>query len=484
LLKQTIEEQPWALLVTGFLALMLIVGGTSQPAPFLRVAMSAASLALLAAGAWRLTALAPTAAGRVGLAFAVGVIGLFALQLLPLPPFLHDMLPGRAAIAETNALAGVAASWRPLSLSPEATNESLLAMLPALAFAIASLTVAARQRYLLAVAFVGVAIASVIVALAQQFVGSSTFHIYKQFVGYPSGFFANRNFFAAQLYASIPMLAVLALAGTRARLIPGWLAAIVALSYLGIVLLGLAVSGSRTGIVLCMAAILGCAFLPWGNIKTSRMGTRTKLLFYVTALVLFTFSQFGLVGLLRFAQGDPLEDYRVSILAVSWRALAAYFPIGAGFGSFVPVYQNFEAPETMLEAYVNHAHNDWLEIVLEGGAPALLLLAAFLAWFGWTAFRAWRRAGDSSGDLVMLAASLSASLLLLHSIVDYPLRTPALMSFFGLCMGLVASPFAARQLRLRPQFVPVEGAALDGVVRKPLKPFQPRQPELPGEPLP
>jgi O-antigen ligase len=231
-----------------------------------------------------------------------------------------------------------------------------------------------------------------------------------------------------------------------------------------------------------MAAVVGSVCLPWASLKSQRAGLRTKLFFYVGLLAIFLFSQFGLVGLLRLTQLDPVEDYRVSILKVSGEALTAFFPVGSGFGTFVPVYQMFETPETMRSAFVNHAHNDWLEIALEGGFPAILLLALFLAWFGWNSFRVWRRRGESSGDLVMMAASLSAGLLLLHSGVDYPLRTPALMTMFGLCAGFLASPFVVAMPRVRYTVREIESNAVRSVVRKPLRPFQPPASPLPGVP--
>jgi O-antigen ligase len=445
-----------------------------MPAPWLRLAISTISLFVLGAAAWRLrfTPLMPVTAGLLVLAAALG--GLFIIQLVPLPPVLQGIFPAREPFAAVEQAAGMPGGWRPITLSPQATLDSLAALAPAIAACIACLTVPANQRYLLALAVVGVALVNVILATAQKFMGGDSLFIYKAFsAGGPSGFFANRNFFAAQLYASLPMLAALAIAGAKTKRLPGWLVAAVTFAYCGIVLVGLAISSSRSGILLCMAAIVGSLFLPWGNIKSSRMSTRAKLLFYVTALFIFLFGQFGLVGVLRFSEANPLEDYRVSILDTTYRALKEFFPVGSGFGTFVPVYQRFEAPETMLVQFVNHAHNDWVEIVLEGGVPALVLLAAFIGWFAWSSFRIWRRRSDLSGDLTMMAASISAALLMLHSIVDYPLRTPALMTFLGICLGLMASPFAIRQ-RIRAPLQEMPIASLGPVERKPFRPFQPR----------
>jgi O-antigen ligase len=467
LLKPLEQDLAWTLAIAVFVTAMLLLGGTSTPAPAMRFMFSAASLVLLAVAAWRLRDQMLTSGARWGLGLVALMLALFFIQLIPLPPVLEVLLPGRDAIDRIQGLAGASGGWKPMSLSPLATRESLTALLPGLAACLAILAVPAPHRYMLALAAVAVAVINVLLALAQKFTGG--LHPYAlHAAGDASGLFANRNFMAAQLYASLPMLAVLALSGAKTKRIPVWLAAIIALAYFAVVLAGLAVAGSRAGTILCMLAVVGSFFLPWGRLKSHRMATRTRFGFYVAAIAVFLFGQFGLVGLLRFTELDPLGDYRVSILSTSMQALRHFWPLGSGFGTFIPVYQMFETPATMREAFVNHAHNDWLEIVLEGGVPALLLLVAFLLWFLGQAFRIWRRRGDASGDLTMMAASLSASLLLLHSAVDYPLRTPALMTLFGLCLGLMASPVALRQVRLR-QAPPLSETPMS---RKPLRPFQ------------
>jgi O-antigen ligase len=144
---------------------------------------------------------------------------------------------------------------------------------------------------------------------------------------------------------------------------------------------------------------------------------------------------FRMAGLLRLAGTDPVSDYRAVISSVSLQTLKGFLPFGSGFGSFVPAYQLFETPATMQSSYINHAHNDWLELVLEGGLPMALVLAAFVMWFGVAVISVWR---NVESELIAKAACISASVLLLHSFVDYPLRTPALMVMFALCCGFMA----------------------------------------------
>jgi O-antigen ligase len=96
-----------------------------------------------------------------------------------------------------------------------------------------------------------------------------------------------------------------------------------------------------------------------------------------------------------------------------------------------------------MPSYVNHAHNDWLEIWLEGGFLALAVLVAFLIWFVFASFGAWRAPLDRGRALdraLPQAASIVVILVLLHSAVDYPLRTTALMTLFAFCCALLVPP--------------------------------------------
>src|SRR5690606_19450824 len=83
--------------------------------------------------------------------------------------------------------------------------------------------------------------------------------------------------------------------------------------------------------------------------------------------------------------------------------------------------------------YVNHAHNDWLEIPLTMGLPGVLALLAGLSVIGWRAFNLWRT-GDVSKQAVRYGrmASVIIGMLALASVTDYPLRTPTMMAVLAI----------------------------------------------------
>ena len=100
----------------------------------------------------------------------------------------------------------------------------------------------------------------------------------------------------------------------------------------------------------------------------------------------------------------------------------------------------FETPPEISQSYVNHAHNDWLELTLETGLPGLILAVLFLAWFAIATYRIWRRGDSGIDSLLAQAATITVTLLLAHSLVDYPLRTTALACLFGFVCALCVPP--------------------------------------------
>ena len=150
-----------------------------------------------------------------------------------------------------------------------------------------------------------------------------------------------------------------------------------------------------------------------------------------------------------------------------------YAPVGSGLGSFVPVFQLFERPEvfTVLQQYVNHAHNDYIELFIETGLMGAAALLVFLAWFATAAVRSALWPSGRDADLPRVAAVIVA-LLLVHSIVDYPLRTAAMAVVFALGCGLLTPPAASRPRSRRSASAPANDAIRgDSLRRLPSRPY-------------
>jgi O-antigen ligase len=266
------------------------------------------------------------------------------------------------------------------------------------------------------------------------------------------GLFANRNHHAMFLAATLPMLACLAsrpAGNSTARQLQLGIAAFATL----FVLAALVIIGSRAGFFLGVAGAASALALyrepqVLGRTYRDRPKRATAI------LVRWKWIAWGLVGALavpvlllgnsetmqRIMGTDLGDELRLQIWAATPVIGWEYFPFGSGIGSFVEVYKVNESSADLGFRYVNHAHNDWLEIFLTVGLPGLLLLSgATAAWVAATKAVFSRHAGDGEAVLLARLGSIVTGLLALGSLVDYPLRTPSLA-----CLFVIAAVWLSR----------------------------------------
>jgi O-antigen ligase len=459
----------WETAVCGWLILMIVSGGISLPSALVTTVHSVSSIFIIAVAAWHLRRGFPTWVAAAGAVLILLGLLLIVAQLVPLPPDVWSVLPKRNLVVDIYTASGRPLPWLPLNLQPSAGYGAAMAFLPAIAGYLAVLTLDSRRLTWIALIILSCALFSAVLALAQRYAGFGyDLHFYgKESNAVASGTFNNRNFLAAQLFAAIPFVAATAMHVTDHWRVPPWLSTLFAATYTGMLLTSLAASGSRGGVLLAMLGV----FLTFALVFRWHRFAQSGAAIFATLAAIFVISQASMVGILRLAERDPLADFRTTIYTVASKGAYALFPMGGGFGSFASVYQIFENPADIVDNYVNHAHNDWLELVFDGGLPALLLLMAFLFLTVVAAVRLVRLGMFSHGSAFYRAAAVSAFLLMVHALVDFGLRTPALMSLFAVLMGMVTLPGAVlrgREQQHRP-------AADPGLPKAPrsLRPFVP-----------
>ena len=369
------------------------------------------------------------------------------LQLLPLPPAIWTHLPGRDEILAAYRAATIDLPWLPISLDPGATLRAFLSLIPPVAIFFAAVNLGPAARRSLTLLVIAVGVLAVLVGFGQAGGGgASSLRLYPiTDSGGSEGFFANRNHQAALLYSLLPftaawVLALLAERGSR-RTLALWTCAVIYAA----LLLGLGMTFSRAGSVLAVAAAL-CSLAMAARTET-RFARRSVVIVGVATIIgVFLVLQYAFTGLVARTESDPLNDLRIEIARNTIVAGEDFQPLGSGFGTFVPVYQMFEPASDLDVSYVNHAHDDWLELWLEGGWAAVAILLVFVGWFVISSIRVWRRSEGDRGSglaidrLVPQAASIVIMLLMMHSVVDYPLRTTALSTLFGFCCALLVPP--------------------------------------------
>ena len=110
---------------------------------------------------------------------------------------------------------------------------------------------------------------------------------------------------------------------------------------------------------------------------------------------------------------------------------------GWGLGTFPTVYPGYRSFYTNL--FVNEAHNDYAQLLVETGLLGFGLMLWFLIrlyQYGLPTSRRWEFKWDGA---VSLAALLGCTGLLLHSFVDFNLQIPANAALFYVLCGLAAS---------------------------------------------
>ena len=380
---------------------------------------------------------------------AAAILLLVALHLVPLPPSVWSTFPGRSIVSEVDRLAGLGEVWRPITLVPSAGWNSLFALLVPATTLVLAAQIQREQRFKLLIVLIALGLLSGFWGLLQV-VGPSDGPLYLYRItnsGSAVGLFSNRNHQAVFLATMFPMLAVFASTGIRTAeksKLYGWLAI-----GAGAVLIPLLlVTGSRAGLA---AGVLGLGFalILYHRPEVNQLKKRKSKPMIDLRIILVACGTLVLGGITvlmaraqainRFSIEDEAADLRFRMWRPIFEMAQTYFPLGSGAGSFVEVYQVSEPDNLLKINYVNHAHNDWLEICLTMGLPGLLLLGTAIVAF---LFAVWRHARSPVRDRQTSYAQLGASILFIlagASLVDYPLRVPSIACTFVIaCVWLAA----------------------------------------------
>lgn len=377
------------------------------------------------------------------------LLGIFAVvavaQFIPLPLSLWSSLPGRQEILDDLALVGVVPRPTMVTLSLHETISSLVWILPPIAFAVVLARREELQSRELAAILVGFAFLSIALGVLQFFGGQNSSAYFYEITnrGLMVGFFSNANHMATLLLVALPFLAAL-LRNEMDRL-PNKASELVILGFVlaGLIIVGIALVGSLTGFGLALPVILLSLAIMLPKIRKVTAWMLAPALLLGGIFIASTDE----VGNVFAEDATGLQAGRQQIFTTTLEAAIVYWPVGTGAGTFREIYDDFEDLDTATTTYINHAHNDYLEILLEFGAAGGLAIAAFLAWWAWTVVRLAKKGLD---DPFVSAAVVGSGVILLHSFWDYPLRTVSIGVVFAFCCVVIAR---ASLMRAEPEDV-------------------------------
>jgi O-antigen ligase len=379
-----------------------------------------------------------TSAARQLLILSIAAIAVVAAQLVPLPPGIWDH-GIRRRIADGFALLGQPLPALPLSVTPYESLSTLLCLIPGLALFCAIARLKAYRPVWLAIALLAGTIAGIVLGALQVSspAENSPWYLYAETNGgLAVGFFANANHMATLLLVSLPFIAGLA-AAARSWPVQRRSAVLTILAAVALVLVvGIVLNGSLAGYALAVPVIATSALI------LLQPGTRLRKLAAAIAGLSVLVAVAGLsttsINGARIGQDAATSVHsREQILVTTSKAMGDYMPFGSGLGSFLRIYRTYESPDTVWSEYVIHAHNDYAELALELGVAGIILMLLFLVWWVAAVSRVWR---TGHGGSLARAASIASAAVLVHSLVDFPLRTAAISASFAMCLALLTEP--------------------------------------------
>ena len=257
-----------------------------------------------------------------------------------------------------------------------------------------------------------------------------------EFSGQIYGPYVNHNHYAGLMEMLVPVPLVFCLsryARGRARTVIAGIAALMA----GTVFL----SGSRGGM---LALLVELALLGWILFRTQKpMKFATLGAFAIVVIAILAWiggselsKRVGSIG--SEARHELTGGVRWTIDKDGLRMFAKKPVLGWGLGAFPIAYPQFRSFYTSF--FINEAHNDYLQILVETGVIGLGAALWFLVLLYRAGFQKFADWPDNINGAVALAALLGCTGIVVHSLVDFNLQVPANAAWFYVLAAIAASP--------------------------------------------
>jgi O-antigen ligase len=415
------------------------------------------------------------------LAILVAVV----LQIIPIPrTTVLALSPATDAFLQqydlvyAESVSAAQAVSHPLSIDPAATTRGVafVVAIGILFLGLArGLTRRDTEKLVVGVIVLGVVLA--LFGIVQRAVAPGMIYGFRKA---PSAFgpFANRNHYAGWMLMALPMAIgyVAARSGRAMRgVTPGWRQRLIWLSspaashliLAGVVVL---IMGVALVLTLSRAAILSFVVaLATAGWFLTRGQTRSRRTLTVGCLACAGLLSIGWVGPDRIVQKFAAADEtapggRLTI----WRdtlGIVQRFPLaGTGMNTYDTAMLMYESIEA--DTYAEEAHNDYLQLVAEGGLLVAGASALMLALLARELVRRFREdAGDPMAFQIRVGAVTGLLAVGLQELVDFPLQLPGNTALFAVLCAIAIrkeEPLAAARIRgsgARPRQVAGRSAA-------------------------
>lgn len=351
------------------------------------------------------------------------------LQCIPLPPAIWQALPGRETSVRTLELVGAAQDWHPITLTFDATFRTFLMSVWLLGLLLAVVRLPTAELRALFALLLMIGALHLVIGILQVATGGRFLLFDVPNINFLLGLFANKNHSGLFIALLFP-IGYIALYGEK-----GWDRTRLPLAGVGSLVLfaTLILTFSRAGLffgALALAFLLLISFE--GRLGKGGRYAAFAALGVVALLSVLASTDVATRSLGRFSGVGT--DPRWLFFTWSKQLVPIYFPVGSGVGSFVGVFNALEHLSWVKPTYLNHAHNEYLEQLIEVGAAAPILWLLVLGMIVRPLRTAWRDRTRTQGRIALLGG-LMVLLFFLHSGFDYPLRRPGLDVVFVIALA-------------------------------------------------
>ncbi len=407
-----------------------------------------------------------------------GIVPLIALwsyciiQLVPLPSGIVHIISPKTYKVYAETIGSIEpVKWMTLSINKKATMLEWFRFTAYLSFYIVTVQLLAGKELLGKTVKVVITFSSglAVLGIIQYLFYNGKIYWIRNLTqgGHPFGPFVNKNHYAGFMEMVLPImlsffvyfkpqvryrslreriLKILTSKDTDRHILMGFFSILVAASVF--------LSLSRGGVIsLCFSMIFFSLMVAW---KKGRNKNGIFIIgFFLTLFLVVTWLGWGPI-VQRF---ENIRDVRGNIVEVKptlWNdslRLIRDFPLtGTGFGTFVSSYQKYRTFPGELTA--DHAENDYIELLAEGGIISFLLSGWFLCSVLYRSYKTFLQRRDSCSIYLSIGSAAGLLAILIHSAVDFNLHIGSNgLYFFFLCGLLVSATHTRLQEKLHTTYL-------------------------------
>lgn len=260
-----------------------------------------------------------------------------------------------------------------------------------------------------------------------------------RFGGWIYGSYVNHNHYAGLMEMLVPLPLLLWMTSRRGgaeKFLLGFAALLMAATIF--------LSGSRGGMIAFSVEamlLIGLTYRQRGQSRSANLATFAFSILLITAIawlgwhsVAARWEEMHLAQRTELSAGGRLAIYRDALHMMAERPV-----LGWGLGNFVTVYPQFRSIFSSM--YINAAHNDYLQLLVETGALGGIAILWFLLTLGPRGIRIFRLTNVARQASLPLAAFIACAGILVHSLADFNLQIPANAALFYVLATIATGPW-------------------------------------------